>query len=98
MACWDIRGKVTGLPACVLLGGRYGVDFGLYRAISQDSPEAMAERGAGYRAEGYRRFQLKVGGDPDDDIEPIRAVADFLQPGDGLLPAPKTARPPPAAL
>ena len=30
---------------------------------------------AGYRAEGYRRFQLKVGGDPDVDIERIRAVA-----------------------
>ena len=35
----------------------------------------MAARVAGYRAEGYRRFQLKVGGDPDDDIERIRAVA-----------------------
>ena len=64
MACWDILGKVTGQPVCVLLGGRYGDDFGLYRAISQESPEAMAERVAGYRAEGYRRFQLKVGGDP----------------------------------
>ena len=35
MACWDILGKVTGQPACMLLGGRYGDDFGLYRAISQ---------------------------------------------------------------
>ena len=26
----------------------------------------MAAQVAGYRAEGYRRFQLKVGGDPDD--------------------------------
>ena len=44
--------------------GRYGDDFVLYRAISQESPEAMARRVAGYRAEGYRRFQFKVGGDP----------------------------------
>ena len=65
MACWDILGKATGQPVCVLLGGRYGDDFVLYRAISQESPEAMARRVAGYRAEGYRRFQLKVGGDPD---------------------------------
>ncbi len=43
--------------------------FRLYRAISQESPEAMAGKVAGYRAEGYRRFQLKVGGDPDVDIE-----------------------------
>src|SRR5260370_15603805 len=85
MACWDILGKVTGLPACVLLGGRYGVDFGLYRAISQDSPEAMAERVAGYRAEGYRRFQLKVRGDPDDDRQPIRPAADLLPPRHRLI-------------
>src|SRR6202521_1847296 len=67
MACWDILGKVTGQPACTLLGGRYGDDFGLYRAISQEAPDAMAGRVAGYRAEGYRRFQLKVGGDPAED-------------------------------
>src|SRR5262252_4621931 len=85
MACWDILGQVTGQPVCTLLGGRYGDDFGLYRAISQDSPEAMAARVAGYRAEGYRRFQLKVGGDPAVDIERIRAVAAQLQPGDRLI-------------
>src|SRR5947199_1001974 len=85
MACWDILGKATGQPVCVLMGGRYGDDFGLYRAISQESPEAMAGRVAGYRAEGYRRFQLKVGGDPETDVERIRAVAAELQPGDRLI-------------
>src|SRR5437762_2966197 len=85
IACWDILGQVTGLPVCVLLGGRYGEDFGLYRAISQESPEAMASRVATYRAEGYRRFQLKVGGDPEVDVERIRAVAAMLQPSDRLI-------------
>jgi L-alanine-DL-glutamate epimerase-like enolase superfamily enzyme len=85
MACWDILGKVTGQPVCVLLGGRHGEDFGLYRAISQEAPEAMAGRVAGYRAEGYRRFQLKVGGDPDVDIDRIHAVAEKLQRGDRLI-------------
>ena len=85
MACWDILGKATGQPVCVLLGGRYGDDYVLYRAISQEAPEAMASRVAGYRALGYRRFQLKVGGDPLDDIERIRAVAAQLEPGDALI-------------
>ena len=85
VACWDILGKVSGLPVCVLLGGRYGDDFHLYRAISQESPDEMAAKVAGYRAEGYRRFQLKVGGDPDTDISRIRAVAAVLQPGDRLV-------------
>lgn len=85
IACWDILGQVTGQPVCTLLGGRYGDDFVLYRAISQAEPEAMAARVAGYRAEGYRRFQLKVGGDPDVDIRRIHAVAAQLQPGDKLV-------------
>ena len=45
----------------------------------------MAAKVAGYRAEGYRRFQLKVGGDPDVDIARIKAVAAVLQPGDRLV-------------
>jgi L-alanine-DL-glutamate epimerase-like enolase superfamily enzyme len=85
MACWDILGQATGQPVCVLLGGRYGDDFGLYRAISQEAPEAMAARVAAYRAEGYRRFQLKVGGDPAEDVARIRAAAAQLQPGDRLI-------------
>jgi L-alanine-DL-glutamate epimerase-like enolase superfamily enzyme len=85
MACWDILGKVTGQPVCVLLGGRYGDDFGLYRAISQVAPDQMAANVAGYREQGYTRFQLKVGGDPDTDIARIRAVAAVLKPGDRLV-------------
>lgn len=85
MACWDILGKVAQQPVCVLLGGRYGDDFNLYRAISQESPEAMAKRVAGYRSEGYTRFQLKVGGDPEEDIARIFAVAEKLGPGDRLI-------------
>ena len=85
MACWDILGQATGQPVCNLLGGRYGDDFLLYRAISQEAPEAMAGKVAGYRAEGYRKFQLKVGGDPETDIERIRAVSAELQRGDVLI-------------
>lgn len=85
MACWDLLGKVTSQPVCTLLGGRYGEDFVLYRAISQEGPEAMARKVAGYRAEGYTRFQLKVGGDPDVDIQRIREVRQILEPTDKLV-------------
>jgi L-alanine-DL-glutamate epimerase-like enolase superfamily enzyme len=85
MACWDLLGQAAGQPVCTLLGGRHGDDFVLYRAISQEPPEVMAGRVAGYRAEGYRRFQLKVGGDPDTDVARIRAVAAQLRPGDRLV-------------
>ena len=85
IACWDLLGQTASLPVAALLGGRYGDDFPLYRAISQDSPEAMARRVAAYRNEGYRRFQLKVGGAPDVDVARIRAVRDALEPSDVLV-------------
>ena len=85
MACWDLLGKVAGLPVATLLGGRNGETFPLYRAISQESPEEMAEKVALYRTEGYTKFQLKVGGDPDIDIERIFEAAGQIEPGDVLI-------------
>jgi cis-L-3-hydroxyproline dehydratase len=85
IACWDILGKASGQDVATLLGGRYGADFALYRAISQESPEVMATSVAKYRAEGYHKFQLKVGGDPDNDIDRIRAASAELERGDVLV-------------
>lgn len=85
IACWDISGKVAGLPVADLLGGRFGDDFTLYRAISQGTPEEMAASVTRYREEGYRRFQLKVGGDPNVDIDRIHACASVLTSEDKLV-------------
>lgn len=85
IACWDILGKVAGLPVYKLLGGAEQDDIALYRAISQEDVSVMAEKIAGYRAEGYTRFQLKVGGDAADDIARIKACRAILQPSDILV-------------
>jgi len=85
MACWDLLGKALDRPVCHLLGGRYGDSVELYRAISQRPAAEMADNVAAYRAEGYRKFQLKVGGSVRDDIDRIRAVAAVLQPGETLV-------------
>ena len=85
IACWDILGKWTGLPACVLLGGRFGESVQLYRAISQIPPDEMASNVAHYRQQGYTRFQLKVGGDPDEDVRRIVAARAVLMPTDRLV-------------
>lgn len=85
MACWDLLGQAARLPLAVLLGGRFGDDFPLYRAISQDTPGAMADCVAAYRDQGYQAFQLKVGGDPAEDIERIHACYAELDPGQRLI-------------
>jgi len=74
MACWDLLGKKAGLPLAELLGGRYGTSVDLYRSIAQEAPAPMAARARAYEAAGYRRLQVKVGLDPDEDIERIEAV------------------------
>jgi cis-L-3-hydroxyproline dehydratase len=85
VACWDILGKSCGQPVATLLGGRFGEDFPLYRAISQDTPEAMADMVGVYRSQGYTKFQLKVGSDVETDIARIFAAAEKLEPGDVLI-------------
>lgn len=85
VACWDILGQAAGLPVCTLLGGRQVDSFPLYRAISQHSSEEMADDVERFRSEGYRKFQLKVGGHPDEDIHRIMSVFKVIQPGDTLV-------------
>ena len=85
IACWDILGKVSGLPVCQLMGGRFGEGVRLYRAISQVAPDEMAANVAAHRKDGYSRFQLKVGGDPDTDIERIHLASSVLQTTDRLV-------------
>ena len=85
VACWDILGKASGQPVYALLGGAHQESIKLYRAISQESPERMAAKVRKYRRQGYRKFQLKVGGDADTDIERIVAAREALKAGDVLI-------------
>ncbi|HUJ31027.1 MAG TPA: cis-3-hydroxy-L-proline dehydratase [Candidatus Acidoferrum sp.] len=85
MACWDILGQASGLPVVALLGGCFGEDYALYRAISQATPDDMAAMVSKYRGEGYTKFQLKVGSHQATDIARIKSVAATLEAGDVLV-------------
>ena len=85
IACWDLLGKATGLPVFTLLGGAAQDDVVLYRAISQEAPERMSKKIELYAAQGYTKFQLKVGGDANEDIERIYATRSVLKPTDILV-------------
>ena len=85
MACWDLLGKTSGKSVCELMGGKFGDSVALYRAISQRPADEMADNVAGHRADGYTKFQLKVGGDPAEDIKRIHAAADVLSAGEILV-------------
>jgi len=75
MAAWDALARAAGLPLHALLGGADGDGTTLYRSIGRADAYAMASKALEYRSQGYRRLQVKVGGDPDVDAVGLRAVA-----------------------
>ena len=83
MAAWDLAARIGGQSLAAALGGRDGNAVPLYRSISQASPAAMAEAARGYVDQGYRRLQVKVGADPREDVERLKAVRDAV--GDSIV-------------
>jgi cis-L-3-hydroxyproline dehydratase len=74
VACWDIFGRATATPLATLLGGRVSDPLPIYLAVPIGSAEATGARVAEAWAQGVRRFQLKVGGDPRADVASVRAA------------------------
>ncbi len=84
-ACWDILGQACDQPVWMLLGGKLTDGAPMYRVAPQKAvDETVAEMNA-YRDQGYRQFQIKVGGDWVSDIDRIRATVPLLQPGERAM-------------
>jgi muconate cycloisomerase len=61
MALLDITGKVHGLPAYELLGGRVREAVHLRWGLAFGPPEAGVEEAAAYLAKGFRTIKVKIG-------------------------------------
>lgn len=84
-AAWDILGQATDQPVWLLLGGKLTDGAPMYRVVPQKPvAETVAEMEV-YRGQGYRQFQIKVGGDWAADIERIRTAVPLLKPGEKAL-------------
>jgi cis-L-3-hydroxyproline dehydratase len=84
-ALWDALGRRAGLPVCELLGGRVSERFPLYFAVPLGPVSEMTEYVAARRAEGIHAFQLKIGGDPQEDIARTRSVVESTEPGETVV-------------
>ena len=85
IACWDLLGKAAGLPVSTLLGGATADDFPLYVAIGLGPIASMVDQVKARRAEGIRLFQLKLGADPREDAQRVRAVLEATEPGETII-------------
>ena len=84
-ACWDILGQACDQPVWMLLGGKLTDGAPMYRVAPQKpAAETIAEMNC-YRDQGYRQFQIKVGGDWASDIDRIRATVPLLEPGEKAM-------------
>ncbi len=85
VACWDILGRVTGQPVAVLLGGVMQERLPLYVAVPLGEPAAMQAFVEREREAGIHRFQLKLGGAPEEDRDRVAAVHAVTDPEDAII-------------
>jgi L-Ala-D/L-Glu epimerase / N-acetyl-D-glutamate racemase len=81
MALFDILGQAAGLPVYRLLGGAKST-FESDITTGLDTPEAMAAGAKKHADLGYRTLKVKIGLDPDQDFERLRAVREAV--GDAI--------------
>lgn len=79
-ACWDILGKVAGLPLYRLWGGPVRERVPIKFSLSGTDPERAARVAEYARGLGFRAMKVKVGTDPEADIRRYRAVREVVGP------------------
>ena len=84
-ACWDVLGQSLHAPLWRLWGGKLTDGAPMYRVAPQKGTEETIAEMDRYRAQGYRQFQIKVGGDWAADIDRIRATVPLLKAGEKAM-------------
>lgn len=83
MAFYDILGKAAGLPVFRLLGGdkaSFETDITTGIGTTEGMVKAVKEN----VAKGFKLLKVKIGHDPDEDVEHIRAIRQAVGEGIGI--------------
>ena len=83
-AAYDLAGKQCGLPVHRLLGGAVRRRIPVTHSIGLIGFEEAEREAAHVVAEGIRTIKIKVGVDPDRDVEMISRIRDTVGPGVAL--------------
>ena len=88
ICCWDIMGKVAGLPVYAMLGGARRTEIPLYWSRGngwRKSPGEMLEEVQEGYEKGFRAFKVRMDwrdyrqdGNPRNDFEIFKAVKEWL--------------------
>lgn len=79
IALHDLQAKHLGIPLVEMLGG---AKRRLFTSITVGIGEttAMADEAAGYAARGFKAVKVKIGEDPGEDIERLKAIRSAVGP------------------
>ncbi len=81
LACYDIMGKKTGLPAYRLLGGKVRDRIPLAWVVGIGSIDEMVTEAVSYVSKyGFKTVKLKIGREPRKDLDVVREVRAALGP------------------
>jgi L-alanine-DL-glutamate epimerase-like enolase superfamily enzyme len=78
MACQDIIGKVLKMPLYKLLGGKYREESKVTAFLGIKSPKEVAKDAINALERGFDTLKLKVGRNPEEDIEIVKEVRDAV--------------------
>ncbi|MBS1660179.1 MAG: dipeptide epimerase [Bacteroidetes bacterium] len=82
IALHDLAAKAANQPLYQYLGGKKK-DLETDLTIGIDTPENMAKKAIQFKADGVRIIKVKLGKQPEEDIERIRQIRAAV--GDGIL-------------
>ena len=82
IALWDAMAKCEGVPLYKLLGGLHNNPLECYASsiFMKEDLESSLEEARGYVEAGYDSLKVKIGEDPEQDIELVWAVRDTVGP------------------
>jgi L-alanine-DL-glutamate epimerase-like enolase superfamily enzyme len=80
-ALWDLKAKILNVSLLDLLGAvRDGAEIYGSGAFTSYSNEKLQEQLSGWAAEGIKSVKMKIGRDPGQDLERVRAARSAIGP------------------
>ena len=80
LALWDIVGKATNQPIYKLIGGKFRDRVECRYWMGAKDPSGVAEEVAKAVAKGFRALKIKIGLNPELDVECVKAARDAAGP------------------